>query len=357
LVLVSKLGGLHHRGIRKEIARPEFRQKKKAEQMENSSPNPSFSICDIQIQKQISRSFAKTIFWGFGFGKNETNLFFEFCPRGGGIWGGIHAGCFHFYFDANNDKIQNVMEQPPNIEKKEAQPKLLFKVVLMRHEEPHYKDEGHDLTDKGVAGAIETGKKLKEDDFFSDENPIHLFHSPKPRAEGTLDFVAQGAEIPTENKRAIDAIGQSKIANREAFIERVIELNSDQEKIAEDHYKHEMHKNRPDIIEPHEKKKKRLYRAMEYLIRSIKIKNVDGSDATTPQILAVSHFEIVTHLIDDVFGIENVGKYNSPSFGEQVKITGFQTDEKDKILLTVAFRDLEKQVVFNRATRSIEQIV
>ena len=28
--------------------------------MENSSPNPSFSICDIQIQKQISRSFGKS---------------------------------------------------------------------------------------------------------------------------------------------------------------------------------------------------------------------------------------------------------------------------------------------------------
>ena len=28
--------------------------------MENSSPNPSFSICDFQIQKGISRGFAKS---------------------------------------------------------------------------------------------------------------------------------------------------------------------------------------------------------------------------------------------------------------------------------------------------------
>ena len=28
--------------------------------MENSSPNPSFSICDIRIQKQMSRSFGKS---------------------------------------------------------------------------------------------------------------------------------------------------------------------------------------------------------------------------------------------------------------------------------------------------------
>jgi gamma-glutamylcysteine synthetase len=39
---------------------PEIRQKKSAEQMENSSPNPSFSICDIRIQKQMSRSFGKS---------------------------------------------------------------------------------------------------------------------------------------------------------------------------------------------------------------------------------------------------------------------------------------------------------
>ena len=39
---------------------PEFPQKKTVEQMENSSPNPSFSICDIRIQKQMSRSFGKS---------------------------------------------------------------------------------------------------------------------------------------------------------------------------------------------------------------------------------------------------------------------------------------------------------
>jgi len=36
------------------------RQHKSAEQMENSSPNPSFSICAIRIQKQMSRSFGKS---------------------------------------------------------------------------------------------------------------------------------------------------------------------------------------------------------------------------------------------------------------------------------------------------------
>ena len=39
---------------------PRIPPKQKEEQMENSSPNPSFSICDIRIQKQLSRSFGKS---------------------------------------------------------------------------------------------------------------------------------------------------------------------------------------------------------------------------------------------------------------------------------------------------------
>ncbi len=39
---------------------PRISPKQKEEQMENSSPNPSFSICDFRIQKQMSRSFAKS---------------------------------------------------------------------------------------------------------------------------------------------------------------------------------------------------------------------------------------------------------------------------------------------------------
>jgi hypothetical protein len=46
---------------------------------------------------QCGLGFAKTIFWGKGFGKTETNLFFGFCPRGGGVWGGIRAGFLIFF--------------------------------------------------------------------------------------------------------------------------------------------------------------------------------------------------------------------------------------------------------------------
>jgi len=41
---------------------------------------------------QCGLGFAKTIFWGKGFGKTSADFVFAFCPRGGGVWGGIRAG-------------------------------------------------------------------------------------------------------------------------------------------------------------------------------------------------------------------------------------------------------------------------
>jgi hypothetical protein len=42
-----------------------------------------------------SDSVLRKLFSGdMDFRKTETNLFFEFCPRGGGVWGGIRAGFF-----------------------------------------------------------------------------------------------------------------------------------------------------------------------------------------------------------------------------------------------------------------------
>ena len=49
------------------------------------------------------------------FRKTETNLFFAFCPRGGGVWGGIRAGFgFSFFGRATRKntliKIKTVIE-------------------------------------------------------------------------------------------------------------------------------------------------------------------------------------------------------------------------------------------------------
>ena len=51
---------------------PEFHQKKTSEQAEDSSPNPSFSACDIRTQKRLAECFAKSFPQKNSFCKTES---------------------------------------------------------------------------------------------------------------------------------------------------------------------------------------------------------------------------------------------------------------------------------------------
>lgn len=245
------------------------------------------------------------------------------------------------------------MESEGRIMRAEQPPKVLFKVTLMRHEKPYYKDEGHDLTPEGVERATQTGKELRESGAI-DENSenLYLLHSPVARAKGTLDFVAQGAGLEHLPKHAIDQLRKSDFPDYEAFMARVTELNHDQELVAKDHYTHSMHQE-GKVIEPHEHKKERLYRAFEHLIRWLE--KTESGDKT-PHVIAVSHYEVITHLLNDTFGIENLGKYNAPGFGEAISIEARETNQKDRILLKVEYDDNTKEVYFDRRHRTIEPV-
>lgn len=246
------------------------------------------------------------------------------------------------------------MEFPkePSIQlSKEKEPKFLFKVTLLRHEKSLYKNTGHDLTSEGAERAPEIGKKLRKEGTANDEDDIYLIHSPQARAKGTLDFVAQGANLENKPKRSIDQLRMSDMLDFDAFIKRSKELGGNGELIAKDHYTHPMHSIGSEVIEPHESKKKRLYRTCEYLIRWFEH---HPSQEATPHVIAVSHFEIITHLINDVFGIENIGRYSAPLHGEAVYIEAYEGGEKNKIILKVTYEGKTKEVYFNRENRSIE---
>lgn len=58
----------------------------------------------------------------------------------------------------------------------EAEPCALFKVTLARHEEPYYRDEGHDLTPDGFRNAEQTGKRLAQENHFAPDDEVHIFH-------------------------------------------------------------------------------------------------------------------------------------------------------------------------------------
>ena len=150
------------------------------------------------------------------------------------------------------------MQEAIKIERKESEPKLLFKAILMRHEKTDYTGIGQDLTEDGVKGALETGKGLKDNTFFSKEDTILSFHSPAARAKATSDLVLEEAGIPTENSRSISMLGPTKIIDAEMFEKHTVEeLGDDPARIAKDFYTGDFHKDHPEAIEPHLKKKER----------------------------------------------------------------------------------------------------
>ena len=60
---------------------PEIPKKKSAEQMENSSPNPSSSACDIRIQKRLAECFAKSFPQKIVFAKPSPHFVPPHCPN------------------------------------------------------------------------------------------------------------------------------------------------------------------------------------------------------------------------------------------------------------------------------------
>lgn len=241
-------------------------------------------------------------------------------------------------------------QEPQKLLTYEKPPKPLFKLTLMRHEEPHYKDMGHDLTDAGVAGAKATGEKFKDEEHLSEEDELYLLHSPRARAKGTLEFVAEGAGIKDKPMRQIKHIRSTDFHKMEEIKETFKKLNFEPEALAKDHYENPVFRERPDIVETNAHKKERLYRSMEYLIRFA----LKHPKEKPPHVIAVSHFEIITNIIDDVFGIENMDKYNSPSFGEAVFVEGMETEDKDKVKLKVRYMQFSREVIFDRTKRSVE---
>jgi broad specificity phosphatase PhoE len=245
----------------------------------------------------------------------------------------------------------NPEQLPPSVSQEQA-PKPLFKLTLMRHEEPEYKDVGHDLTDQGVASAIATGERMRDEEHISEEDELYLLHSPRARTKGTLEFVTQGAGIKNKVMRSIKHIGSTQFHQMDKIIGHFKSLNFEPEALAKDHYENPLFQNHPDIVEPNSHKRERLYRSMEYLIR-FALKHPEDK---TPHVLAVSHFEIITNIIDDVFGIQNMERFNSPSFGEAVYVEGFKTEDADRVRLKVRYLQFAKEVLFDRKMRTVEVV-
>ena len=71
------------------------------------------------------------------FRKTETNLFFAFCPRGGGVWGGIRAGFgILFFWQGGLSKIIDHRQFEELIRSSHTE-QILCQVLLI-HKDLHY---------------------------------------------------------------------------------------------------------------------------------------------------------------------------------------------------------------------------
>lgn len=224
-----------------------------------------------------------------------------------------------------------------------------FKLIFIRHEKPYYKDVGHDLTPEGVVNAKKIGKKLIDENIIDKNKSLYLFHSPLARARGTLEFISEEAGLQSPF-REVEEIRSSDFKDLEYFLQREKDLGFTLEDMAREHYLNEdFYNSSPHIIETNDNKRKRLY----YFLESIIVDFIDKKTDSSPQIIAVSHFEVIMHLIQDVFGIENFDTYMTPALGEILILYAKPTDDLSKIEFNVHFRNKNNTVIFDRKNKII----
>lgn len=77
------------------------------------------------------------------------------------------------------------------------------------------------------------------------------------------------------------------------------------------------------------------------------------SQGKVPHLVFVSHYELITLLLDDVFGIKTFGTTNVPTFGEHIDIDLYKPLKNGDVPIRVHYDGHEKQVLFDRKLRRL----
>jgi broad specificity phosphatase PhoE len=240
-------------------------------------------------------------------------------------------------------------ENPKNQEKA---PQLLARITFSRHEETNYTGVGRDITDKGIARAQEKGRSITQEKGA----PAIIGHSPKERARGTAESIEEGVQEgmgdSSEKARWIRIPGLRATDFREdGFREQLQqELGTGQESWTDAHYSMPEFYDNPEKIETNEEKRARLYREMDRLVSFMEKRDLKGE---VPHLVFVSHYELLTLLLDDVFGIETFGSTNTPTFGEHIDIDLYKSLESGDVPIRVSYGGQEKTVLFDRKLRRL----
>lgn len=234
----------------------------------------------------------------------------------------------------------------------EQMPQLIARVTFSRHEETNYTGVGRDITDRGIARAQEKGKNVTQEKGV----PIVIGHSPKERAKGTAESIEEGVHeesgVNGEKARWIRVPGlrSTKFRDENIYKELLEKFGPSQEAWTDATYNKPEFYDNPERVETNEEKRVRLYREMERLISFLEKKDFKGE---APHLVFVSHYELLSLLLDDVFGIETFGTTNTPTFGEHIDIDFYKPTESGEVPVRIHYAGHEKQVLFDRKLRKL----
>lgn len=235
--------------------------------------------------------------------------------------------------------------------KQEQALQLLARVTFSRHEETDYTGVGRDITDRGIARAQEKGKAITQEKG----TPVVIGHSPKERAKGTAESIEEGAREGAEDSSQarwirIPGLRSTDFRDKEIQGELAKKLGTTQEAWAEAHHNMPEFYDNPEKLETNEEKRTRLYREIDRLVSFLEKKDLKGE---APHLVFVSHYEIITLLLDDVFSIKTFGTTNTPTFGEHVDIDLFKPLPSGDVPIRIHYNGHEKQVLFDRKLRRL----
>lgn len=247
----------------------------------------------------------------------------------------------------NPEFTPNPQKSPEN---KEV-PRLLARVTFSRHEETHYTGIGRDITEEGIARAQEKGRVTTQEKGA----PVLVGHSPRERAKGTAESIMEGAqEKSTESLGArwmrIPGLRSSDMRSKEAHSKLFKEFGTSQEAWADAHYSRPDFYDNPESFETNEEKRARMYRELERLVSFLEKKPLQDE---APHLVFVSHYELISLLLDDVFNIHTFETTNTPSFGEHVDIEIYEPLENGDVPVSVHYDGHKKRVLFDRKLRRL----
>lgn len=242
------------------------------------------------------------------------------------------------------------MSRESGPKKQEQVPQLLAKITFSRHEETDYTGVGRDITDRGVARAREKGKKITREKGA----PAFIGHSPKERAKGTAESIEEGSqeEMGDSSARWMRIPGLRSTDFRDkAFLKQLQEeLGPGQEAWTDAHYNNQAFYDNPEKVETNEEKRTRLYREINRLVSFLEKKDLEGE---VPHLVFVSHYELLSLLLDDVFGIKTFGTTNTPTFGEHIDIDLYKPLPSGDVPICIHYGGHEKQALFDRKLRRL----